>query len=456
MSAFDLTVIGSGPCGYVAAIRAAQLGMKVCVFEGDKTGGACLNQGCIPTKALAASSTTFYNIKRADEFGITVKDCSLDFSKIYERKDNIVKKLSLGIEALMKAKKIELIKEKAEIKDVGHIASIKRSVKSRNILIASGSLPFEVQGMMFDGESIISSSDMLRLRKLPKSIVIVGGGVIGCEFASIFRTFGSEITIVEMMDQLLPSEDREIAKKIEQFFKKRGIKIFTGTKVERIEKAKESVNVFLSNGEVATGEKALIAVGRRPNSKDLGMDAIGIAHNKGWIEVSKDFSTNVKNVYAAGDAIGGILLAHVASREGVLAAEMMSGKESRPLDYSVVPNCIFTYPEIASVGTSENKAKERGMDVRSRKFLFSAIGKSHVSGETEGFVKLVVESQSDKIIGAQIIGNHATELIAELSPCVQYGVTSEKLAEVIHAHPTFSEAIQEASEAIHNKAIHSL
>jgi len=259
-----------------------------------------------------------------------------------------------------------------------------------------------------------------------------------------------------MMDQLLPAEDREIAKKIEQFFKKRGIKIFTGTKVERIEKAKESVDVFLSNGEAITGEKALIAVGRSPNSKGLGMDAIGIEHDKGWIRVGKDFSTNAKNVYAAGDAIGGILLAHVASREGILAAETMCGKEPRLLDYNIVPNCIFTYPEIASVGISEKKARERGMDARSRKFLFSAIGKSHVSGETEGFVKLVVESQSDKIIGAQIIGNHATELIAEISPCIQYGITSEKLAEVMHAHPTFSEAIQEASEAVRNKAIHSL
>lgn len=455
MDNYDLTIIGSGPCGYVAAIRAAQLGMKVSVFEGDRTGGVCLNWGCIPTKTLSVSGSLLSNIERAAEFGINVKDYSLDFSKVYERKDNVVKKLSSGIETLMKAKKIELIKEKAEIKEPGYVRSSKREVRSKNILIASGSLPFELPGMSFDGTYIISSTDMLKLQKLPKSIVIVGGGVIGCEFASIFRQFGSDITIVEMMDQLLPAEDREIAKKIEQVFKKRGIKVFTDTKVEKINKKGEGVSVFLSKGGSIAGEKAFIAVGRIPNSKDTGIDNVGIEHNKGWIKVGKDFSTNIKNIYAAGDVTGGILLAHLASREGVAAVEAMSG-EKPALDYNTVPNCIFTYPEIASVGTTEVKAKEQGIDAFSRKFLFSALGKAQVLGETEGFVKLVVDNKSDKIIGAQIIGVHATNLIAELSLCVQYGITSEKLASVIHAHPTLSEAVQEVSEAVHKKSIHSL
>lgn len=440
MDNYDLTVIGSGPCGYVAAIRAAQLGMKACVFEGDKTGGVCLNWGCIPTKALSVSGGILHNVQRAAEFGINVKDYSLDFSKIYERKDNIVKKLGSGIETLLKSRKIELIREKAEIKDPCRVASANRDVKSKNILIATGSLPLEMPGMLFDGKRIISSSDMLSLQKLPKSIIIIGGGVIGCEFASIFSTFGSEITIVEMMDQLLPAEDREIAKKLEQVFRKRGIKVFTGTKVEKIEKDRDSVNVFLSNGETVSGEKALIAVGRAPNSKAIGIDKIGIEHSKGWIKVAADFSTNMKNVYAAGDVIGGILLAHVASREGTLAVEAMCGKKAE-LDYNAVPNCIFTYPEIASAGLNEDKAKKQGLPVSSRKFLFSAIGKSHVLGETEGFIKLVVNNKNDKIVGAQIIGPHATELIAELSLCVQCGITSEKVAGVIRAHPTLSEAI---------------
>jgi dihydrolipoamide dehydrogenase len=420
MTKYDLAVIGSGPCGYVAGIRAAQLGMKVCVFEKDRLGGVCLNWGCIPTKALSASAAAIYNIERASEFGINVKGYDIDFQKIQERKNNIVKKLSAGVEMLLKARKIE--------------------VKANNILIATGSLPFELPGMVFDGVNILSSTHMLELRKAPGSILIVGGGVIGCEFASIFKTFGSEITIVEMMDQLLPSEDTEIARKIEQIFKRRGIKVFTGTKAEQIKEK---------------SEKTMISVGRLSNSKGIGIENIGIECDKGWIKVDGRFRTNVKNIYAAGDAIGGILLAHAASREGICAVEAMAGKEA-VLDYTVVPSCIFTNPEIASVGLTEKKAKDRGLDIRARKFLFAGIGKAHVLGETDGFIKLVVDSSTDKILGAQIIGPHATELIAEISPCIQFGITSEKLASVIHAHPTLSEIVCEVSEAVHNKAIHSM
>ncbi|MBU4312868.1 MAG: dihydrolipoyl dehydrogenase [Candidatus Omnitrophica bacterium] len=440
MNKYDLAVIGSGPCGYVAAIRAAQLGMKACVLEKDKVGGVCLNRGCIPTKALSASATALYDIRRAGEFGIDVKDHELNFKKVLERKDNIVKKLSSGIEMLMKANKIDVIKAESRIKDKTRIAAGNEEIEAKNILIATGSSPIQLEGMEFDGGQILSSSDMLSLEKVPKSITIVGGGVIGCEFASIFRTFGSEVTIVEMMDQLLPNEDEEIAKKLEQIFKKRGIKVFTKTRAEEIKE---------------NSVKTLVSVGRSANSKGIGIENIGIESDKGWIRVDREFRTNVKNIYAAGDVIGGILLAHVASREGICAIEAMSGKEAR-IDYNAVPNCIFTHPEIASVGLTVNKAKEKGMDARARKFLFSAIGKAHVLGETEGFIKFVVDNKTDKILGAQLIGPHATELIAELSLCVQFGITSEKLASVIHAHPTLSEAIQETSKAVHNRAIHSL
>ncbi|MFA4991850.1 MAG: dihydrolipoyl dehydrogenase [Candidatus Omnitrophota bacterium] len=440
MNKYDLAVIGSGPAGYAAAIRAARLGMKVCVFEKDRLGGTCLNWGCIPTKAFSASAAALYNVERAAEFGINVKGYDIDFQKIHERKNNIVKKLAGSIEMFLKAKKIEVNKGPALLKDNTRVVCGEVEIEAKNILIAAGSSPFELPGMTFDGVSILSSTQMLELQKLPKSVLIVGGGVIGCEFASIFRTFGSEVTIVEMMDQLLPSEDPEIARKIEQIFKKRGIKVFTGTRAQEIKEK---------------SEKTLVAVGRAPNSKGVGVEGLGIECDKGWIKVDERFSTSIKNIYAAGDTIGGVLLAHVASREGICAVEAMTGKEG-VLNYDAVPNCIFTNPEIASVGLTERKARDRGLDAAARKFLFSAIGKSHVLGETDGFIKLVVENKTDKILGGQIIGPHATELIAELSLCVQFGITSEKLAGVIHAHPTLSEAIYEASEAVNNKAMHSL
>ncbi len=455
MDRYDLAIIGSGPCGYVASIRAAQLGLKVCVFEKDRTGGVCLNQGCIPTKALSASSMAVYNIERAAEFGIDVRDYNVDFQKVFERKNKIVKKLTSGIEVLMKARKIELIREKAQIKGQNHILSPGKEIKARDILIATGSIPFEISGMAFDGQNIVSSRDVLELQKIPKHIIIVGGGGIGCEFASIFSTFGSEITIVEMMDQLLPNEDEEVARKIEQVFKKKGINVFTKTKVEKVDKKESGVDAVLSSGKVISGEKVLVCVGRLPNSKGLGIEEIGIECNKGWIKVDKDFRTNIKNIYAGGDVKGGVLLAHVASREGISAVEAICG-EKVSIDYNVVPNCIFTHPEIASVGLNEKSAKTKGLNARSRKFLFSAIGKAHVLGEVDGFIKLVVEAKTDKILGAQIIGPHAAELIAEFSPCIQFGITSESLAKVIHAHPTLSEAIQETCEAAHNRAIHSL
>ena len=438
MNKYDLAIIGSGPCGCVAAIRAAQLGLKTCIFEKDKIGGVCLNWGCIPTKALSASAIALYNIERASDFGINVKGFDLDFSKVYERKEAIVKKLSSGIEMLLKARKIEIIREKAEIKSPTSIKTSNLEVETKNILIATGSIPFELLGLSFDHTNILSSTDILELKAIPKSLIIVGGGVIGCEFASIFRSFGSEITIIEAMPQLLPSEDEEIARKLEQIFKKRGIKVLTNTKIDKIDK----------------GDKAFIAVGRSPNSKGLGIEALGIECNKGWVKVDASLRTNIKNIYAAGDIKGGMLLAHVASREGIVAVEHMAGN-SQAIDYNAVPSCIFTNPEIASVGLNEKAAKNKGINVKARKFLFGAIGKSHVLGETEGFIKLVVDNSSDKILGAQIIGPHATELIAEITPCIQFGITSEKLASVIHAHPTLSEIVCEASEAIHNKAIHS-
>jgi len=446
MNKYDLAIIGSGPCGYAAAVKAARSGMKVCVFEKDRIGGVCLNWGCIPAKTLSASARILSDIKRSSEFGVNIKEYSVDYDKVQARKDQVIKKLASGIEMLFKTRKIEVIKEKAVIKNKGSILAGSREISSKNILIAAGSLPFEVPGISFDGIDVLSSTDALSLKAVPKSILIIGGGVIGCEFASILRTFGSEIVIVEMTEQLLPNEDAEISRKLEEVFKKRGISIYTGTKVESIEKKKDFLKAILSRGIAVDSEKALVCVGRSPNSKDLGLEEIGISSDRGWINVDENYRTDIDDIYAAGDVKGGMLLAHVASREGICAVEAMLGKKTS-LDYGVVPNCIFTEPEIASVGLSEKAAKTEGLNARSRKFLFSAIGKAHVIGETEGFIKMVVNNDDDRILGAQIIGPHATELIAEISPCVQLGITSEKLAGVIHAHPTLSEAIQEVAEA---------
>ncbi|MDP6685792.1 MAG: dihydrolipoyl dehydrogenase, partial [Candidatus Omnitrophota bacterium] len=442
-------------CGYVAGIRAAQLGMKVCVIEKDKIGGVCLNSGCIPTKSLSASSKALEQIACANEFGINVKDYSVDFKKVYERKDSVVKKLSTGIGMLMKARKIDIVMREAEIKNPTSIAVGSTEIETKNILIATGSQPVQIPGMEFDGKTIVSSKDLLQLDAIPKSIIIVGGGVIGCEFASIFRSFGCEITIVEMLDQILPNEDPEVSRKLHQTLRKKGVNIFIKTKVEKIEKIDFSVSARLSDGKTISGEKVLISVGRAPNTKGLGIEKLGIVCDKGWIKVDKAFRTNIKNIYAAGDVRGGILLAHVASREGTVAVENMSGKASK-IDYKVIPNCIFTNPEVASVGITDKQAKRDALEVTTRKFMFSAIGKAHVIGETDGFIKIVVEKSTDKILGAQIIGPHATELIAEFSPCIQFGIKSESLASVIHAHPTLSEIIQEVSEAVHNKAIHTI
>ena len=423
MSKYDLAVIGAGPGGYAAAVKAAGLGMKVVVYEKEAVGGVCLNWGCIPTKALSATAAVLTNVQRSAEFGINVNGYELDFAKAQERKDNVVKKLAFGIEMLFKAKKIELIKAEAKID----------KVDAKNILIATGSSPLQLPGMEFDGKTILSSTDMLGLESVPKSILIIGGGAIGCEFASTFKTFGADVTIVEMMEQILPTEDAEIARKLEQIFKKKGIKVFTKTTVEKMDKGK----AILSNGSMVLAEKILVSVGRVPSSG--GLEGV-IRDNKGWIKVDKDFKTNSKNIYAAGDVIGGILLAHVASREALCAVSHMAGKKST-INYNVIPSCIFTYPEIASVGLTQKQTE----GARSRKFLFSAIGKAHVLGETEGFIKLVVDTKTDKILGAQMIGPHVTELISEIAPCVQFGLTSKKLASVIHAHPTLSEAIQECA-----------
>ena len=480
MTNYDIAIIGAGPGGYVAAIRAAQLGAKVCVIEKENLGGVCLNKGCIPTKTLLKSVSVVSQIKEASRFGVDVDAYHINFPGMLSKKKEVVERLNKGIESLFKARKIDLIRGQAKIispneveitkypekiedfpelsprnfEEIpeGEARNTKCEIKVKNIIIATGSRPLELANFKFDGEKILSSDDILNIAEVPKSLLIVGGGVVGCEFATLFNELGAEITVVEMMEHILPNEDREIAKRLEGTFKKKGIKILTKTRVENLHPG--GVNkVKLSNGEITEVEKVLVCVGRLPNTENLGLEDIGLDLDKGYIKVNAYLETNISHIFAIGDCIGGHLLAHVASYEGIIASENASGSKRR-VDYLVVPNCVFTHPEVASVGLSEEKAKEKGLNVKVGKFPFAALGKAQATGEVEGLVKIVADIANDEILGAQILGMGATELIAELALAVKLKAKAKELADTIHAHPTMAEAIMEAAHSLHNGAIH--
>jgi dihydrolipoamide dehydrogenase len=467
---YDVAIIGSGPGGYVAAIRAAQLGAKVCVVEKNRLGGVCLNRGCIPTKVLISCVDTLLRVRDASHFGIEVGGYEVDFPRMILRKDEVVSHLRRGIESLFKARKIEFIQGIARLISSNEIEVSKLEVgnqklEAKNIIIATGSSPLELPNLRFDGKKFLSSDQILNISETPKSLLIIGGGVIGCEFATIFASLGTKVTIVEMMEQILPQEDKEVAKKLELIFKKRGIEVLTKTKIDKVEEIKQ--------------EKTLVCVGRSPNTTDLGLEQAGIKLDKGRIAVNEYLQTNLPGIFAIGDCIGGYLLAHVASYEGVVAAENIFGK-LRKVDYRVVPNCIFTNPEIGSVGLTKQKAGTRPAATASPgagtspaatihsvaaplvgafkavRFPFSASGKAAVLGETDGFVKIIADSQTDEILGASIIGPQATELIAETAIAMKLKAKASEISEIIFAHPTLSESIHEAFDALYERAIHLL
>ncbi len=456
---YGIVIIGAGPGGYVAAIRTAQLGGKVCVIEKDQVGGVCLNRGCIPTKCLIRSVEVLREIKEAPRYGLQVDGWRLDYAKAMKRCEEVVGKLRSGIGSLLKARNIDLVKGAGRIVKGGvevtlDDGKIERVLADKTI-VATGSRPWELPNLRFDGTNVISSDDALGLGSPPKSILIIGGGVIGCEFAGIFNGLGSQVTIVEMMKQILPTEDLEIARRLQASFKRRDIKTLVGTKVENVERKAKVMVAKLSTGKSVEVEKVLVCVGRKANIEDIGLEAVGVKVAKGWIKVDEYFTTNIPHIYAIGDVIGGYLLAHVASAEGIVAAECAMGKAGK-IDYKAVPNCIFTHPQIASCGLTEVKAKEAGYDVRVGKFPFTALGKAQAVGQTEGFIKLVGDALSDRLLGAQIIGDGATDLIAELSLAIRWGITCSQVADTIHAHPTFSEGIMEAAHNLHGRGIHSL
>ncbi len=453
-----IIIIGAGPGGYVAAIRAAQLGAEVTVVEKGEVGGTCLNVGCIPTKTLLASVEVLSSIKEAAKFGIDVGEAVPDLARMMARKDKVVGQLRKGIEYLLKNKKVVLIKGSGKILEPGKVEVVKddgsqETLPADKIIIATGSESAKPSLFPFEGEKIITSKEALSLEKIPESLLIVGAGAIGVEFACIFAALGTAVTIVEMLPQILPTEDAEIARELEKQLRRKRIKIYTGTKIETVDSPQSTVRSTLSSGETIETEKMLVAVGRKLNSAGLGLEEMGIKMERGRIVVNEKLETNVAGIYAIGDVVGGTLLAHKASSEGIVAAENASGQDS-VMDYQAVPGCIFTRPEVASVGLSEQKAKEAGHEIKIGKFPFRALGKALALGQVEGMIKIVAEAESDEILGIHIIGPHATDLIAEGVLAIKTEITVEELGKAIHAHPTLAEGIMEAAHALHGKAIH--
>ena len=462
---FDVTVIGSGPGGYVAAIRGAQLGLKVAIVEKDKRlGGTCTLRGCIPTKQLLMSAH-YYEKAHKDlaDFGVRVSDVQLAFADVQKRKEKVVTKNSKGIEFLMKKNSITVFKGAGRLALPGKVEVTgddgkKQTIETKNIVIATGSVVRPIKGMETDGERIVNSDHILELKDVPKSLIVVGSGAVGTEFASVYSRFGAETTLVELLPRLMPLEDEEISKELEKSFRKRGIKSLTGTnlqKVERTDAGVRATGVDDKGKEISLeAEMLLVAVGRMPFTEGLGLEATKIKIERGYLQTDEFCRTAEPNVYAIGDVIPTPALAHLASKEGIMVVEQIAGQKVQPINLRHVPSCTYCDPEVASVGLTEAKAKELGYDVKTAKFPFSASGKARILGEEEGFVKVVSETRYDELLGVHIVGPHATEIIHEAIVALHLESTADELGRVIHAHPTVSEAVMEAAEGIHGLTIH--
>lgn len=469
---FDVVILGGGTGGYVAAIRAAQMNLSVAVVEKDKMGGTCLHRGCIPSKALLRSAEVYREAKDGERFGVETKEVSLNFTKVQERKQGIVDQLHKGVEALMKKGKIEVFRGMGRLLGPSIFSPMPGSVSvefadgtdneiliPKQLILATGSRPNSLPGLELDGEVILSSDHALTMEQLPKSIVIVGGGVIGIEWASMLADFGVEVTVVEYADRILPTEDRDISQAMKRALEKRGVTIHTGTKVLPDTVAKDDASVTIQadqNGHTVSlsAEKMLVSVGRKANVEGIGLENTDIAVEKGVIQVNKFLQTKESHIYAIGDCIGGLQLAHVASHEGIKAVEHIANVKTEPIDYSLIAKCIYSTPEVSSVGYTEAEAKEQGYDVKVGKFSFQAIGKALVYGETDGFVKIVADKETDDVLGVHMMGPHVTDMIAEGALARVLNATPWEIGETIHPHPTLSEAIGEAALAVDGKAIH--
>jgi len=465
----DVVIVGAGTGGYVAAIRCAQLGKKVAVVEKQKAlGGTCLIWGCIPTKALLEHAHALKVISAAKEWGVAIPAATpaIDMHQVQSRKDRIVTGLTKGVEFLFKKNKIDWIKGTARLAGKGKIEVVdgeKQTLEAKEIILATGSSARSVPGIEIDHTRIITSDEAIGLKAVPKSLVIMGSGAVGVEFASIYRRFGSDVTIIELLPRLVPLEDEAISSELEKSFKKQGIKALTGTKVTKATAGANGVEVEAQtpDGKTQTlsADLLLVATGRGPVTTGLGVEEAGIAMERGYIKVDEMYRTSVPNMSAIGDVITlgsgpHPQLAHVSSAEGILVAERLAGLEVRPINYDHVPSCTYCDPEIGSVGLTEAEAREKGYDVRVGSFPFGVLGRAKMAGETEGFVKIVAEKKYDEILGVHMIGPRSTELVAEAVVALRLECTVEELIKTMHAHPTFSEAIGEAAHATHGAAIH--
>src|SRR5436190_5564748 len=468
---YDVVVVGAGTGGYVAAIRAAQLGLKVAVVEKQKAlGGTCLLWGCIPTKALLEHAHALKIVQHAKDWGISIGDAAaaINMPQVHDRKDKIVAGLTKGVEFLFKKNKIDWIKGTARLAGNGNVDVFNGDTQTlrarKDIIVATGSSPRGVPGIDIDHTRIITSDEAIHLKEVPKSIVIMGSGAVGVEFASIFHRFGSRVIIVELLPRLVPVEDEAISAELEKSFRKRGITCYTGAKVTGAKANVDGVDVQIQVGDGSTQALTvsylLVATGRGPVTAGLNAEGVGLQMDRGYINVDAGYRTNVPGISAIGDVItlgtpGHPQLAHVSSAEGIIAAERIAGLETRPLNYDHVPGCTYCDPEIGSVGLTEREAAVRGHDVRVGTFPFGVLGRAKMAGETEGFVKIVSDKTTDAILGIHMIGARSTELVAEATVAVRLESTVDELIHTIHAHPTMAEAVGEAAHATHGAAIHT-
>ena len=457
---FDIAIIGAGVGGYVAAIRAAQLGARVALIERERVGGVCLNWGCIPTKAMVSSIELLLELERAEEFGIIVAEPAFDFARMMSRKDGVVERLVSGVESLLQMHKVDVISGVGEFVSPTQVkvnGESPREIEAQKLIIATGSKPAMPPVPGLDLPGVVTSNEVVSLKEPPDNLVIVGGGVIGVEFASIFNALGTKVTIVEMLPSVLTTVDEELARRHQQVLRRQGVDVHTKSPLKEVRQRDGGLEVVY---EEPTGEGAvvadmvLIATGRVPHTDGLNLEKIGVKVDRGAIAVNEHMSTNVPGVYAIGDVAGGFMLAHMASREGEVAAEHALGRESS-MDYRAVPNCVFTMPEIAGVGLTEQEAKASGIPYKKSRFPFTASGRALAMGQTAGMVKMICHEDTGQVLGLHIMGPHATDLIAEGALAVRSGATADDIVQTIHAHPTLPEAVREAAMGQAEGPIHA-
>ena len=463
MKKYDLLIIGGGPGGYVAAIKSAQLGMSVGLIERDKVGGACLHKGCIPTKALIQSTHVYELFKRSKEFGIVTKGVSADFSEFHNRKQAIVNRLFGGVEHLLKKNKVDVLKGTGQIVSPGKVlvkdgSKTKEEVSAKNIIIATGSSPVVFKGLPHDKKNVLTSDDILELKEVPSSLLIIGGGSVGIEFAYIYNALGCEVTVIEVMDEILPTSDKDVGSALKRCLSKKGIKFLTQTELDHIEIREDSVETTVMKSdekkETLQSEKVLLAMGRKPETEDSGLDALNLEFNGRFIDVDENMQTNQSGIYAIGDITGPPLLAHVASAQGLFVAHNIAGVDYPPINDNTIPKVTYTNPQVASVGMTQEEAELADYDLKVARFPFISNGKAQTIGEEEGFIKVITDKSSGEILGVHLIGHEVAELIGGMSLAMNLEATNLEVSANIYPHPTISEVFSEVFHMIEGKAIH--